>query len=291
MPSPPLMATAAHTTEPLPGARRPGDLSELRRHVNLTRELAITQFKLKYTGSVLGYVWSLFKPLMYFGVMYVVFIHLLGAGNSPHFPIQMLLGIVLYTFFAETTSTAISSVAGNGHMIRKAYFPRVIPVFASTLTAFMTFLINVTLVVVIGAAIGQMDLGWRSLLAPLLVVELYLLVIGISLLLSSLFVFYRDLGHVWEVLLQMLFYGSAVLFPLSLLANHPTLSKIIEVNPLTQVIEDFRRLVVADSPILPYDVQALGLAFAWIPFTIIALTLVVGTMVFRRLTPRFAEAL
>src|SRR5207237_929860 len=95
------------------------------RHLNLTRELAVTQFKLKYTGSVLGYLWSLLKPMMVFGIMYAVFDRLLNAGRtSDRFTLQLLIGIVVWTFFAETTVTAVNAIVVNGNLINKASFPR-----------------------------------------------------------------------------------------------------------------------------------------------------------------------
>src|SRR2546422_778330 len=106
-------------------------IDPFRINVNVTRELAVTQFKLKYTGSVLGYMWSLVKPLMVFGVMYVVFAILLNTGRGTvNFPLQLLVGVVLWMFFAETTSTAVSAVASNGSLVNRAFFPRSILVLA-----------------------------------------------------------------------------------------------------------------------------------------------------------------
>jgi ABC-2 type transport system permease protein len=259
-------------------------------HLNLTRELALTQFKLKYTGSVLGYLWSLLKPLMYFGVMYVVFITLLKVGSAQNFAMQLLLGIVIWTFVAETTGTAINSIAGSGHMLRKAYFPRVILVVASTMTALLTFFINITLVILIGAILGQVQMGWYSLAAVPLIVELYALILGLSLLLSSLFVYYRDLGHIWEITLQLLFYGSAVVFPFALLQGR-TIERLIAMNPFAQIIEDMRRSLITNSPLVPYDAQVLGIRLFWVPYAIVVVSVILGITVFRRLSPRFAESL
>ncbi|TMD92908.1 MAG: ABC transporter permease [Chloroflexi bacterium] len=202
------MATATSTE---PRLATPPAGSGMRRHLNLTRELAVTQFKLKYTGSVLGYLWSLLKPMMTFGIMWAVFERLLHAGRtSDRFTMQLLVGIVIWTFFAETTITAVNAIVVNGNLINKASFPRAILVVASSLTALMTFAINLTLIVLIAGASHQLTLGWHSLAAIPLLIELYVLVIGISMLLSALFVFYRDLGHIWEIFTQLLFYGSAV---------------------------------------------------------------------------------
>jgi ABC-2 type transport system permease protein len=270
--------------------RRPS-ASPIRRHVNLTRELAITQFKLKYTGSVLGYVWSLINPLAIFGIMYFIFAVLFHANNaSPNFGMQLLVGIVLWTFFAETTATAMGSIAANGHMLRKAYFPRSILVVASSLTALMTFVINITLVVIVAAILGQSQLRWASLLAPLFLVEFYAIVLGISLLLSALFVFYRDLGHIWGIATQLLFYGSAVVFPIALVHGH-TLRTLLAINPVAQVVEDLRHVLISSSPLVPFAEEIPGGPIGFLPYAIVVGVLVLGTYTFNRLTPRFAESL
>src|ERR1039457_5627993 len=206
------MTVAAHDSRSLEAIARPRSIFQ--RNLNLVRELSITAFKLKYTGSALGYVWSLVKPLMLFAIMYLVFSQLLGTGSgSTDFPVQLLVAIVAWTFFTEATSTAMNAVAGNGDLIRKAYFPRWILVAASTTSALLTFAINTSLVLVVTLVLGHLDLTWLSLLAPLYYLELILLVLGLSMLLSSLFVFFRDLGHIWEILSLVLFYVSAVVFP------------------------------------------------------------------------------
>ena len=287
------MATSAESSR-LPRDAPP--LSEqsvgvLRRHANLTRELAITQFKLKYTGSVLGYLWSLFKPMMTFAILYVIFDKLFKIGKgTDNFVLQLLVAIVLFTFFQEVTSTAMNSIASNGNMIRKAYFPRTILVVSATISSLMTFLINMTLIVAIAAPLGKLSLGWSTLALPLLFVELYALVLGISLLLSSLFVFYRDLGHIWEISMQLLIYGSAVMFPLSLLDKHPTLKIALCANPVAQIIEDVRHAMVTQSPKVPWTVDIMHWAYA-APLALTAALLLLGWYVFNRLTPRFAEYL
>ena len=276
--------------EPLlrPRQWRPAD--GMRRHFNLTRELAVTQFKLKYTGSVLGYLWSLLKPLMIFAIMYAVFARLLRAGATSHnFTMQLLVGIVLWTFFAETTGTAVNAIVVNGNLINKASFPRAILVIASSISALMTFAINLLLIVVIAGATHNLSLGWHSLLAVPLLVELYALVIGIALGLSALFVFYRDLGHIWEILVQLLFYGSAVVFPLSRTILHGAVT-LVALNPVAQIIEDVRHALVTQDPRVPWTATILGPAFA-VPLLVVAGVLVAGLTVFRSLSPSFSESL
>ncbi|MDB5068741.1 MAG: polysaccharide permease [Chloroflexi bacterium] len=282
------MATATSaeplvTHSPPPGGR-------MGRHLNLTRELAVTQFKLKYTGSVLGYLWSLLKPMMVFAIMYAVFDRLLHAGRtSDRFTLQLLIGIVIWTFFSETTVTAVNAIVVNGNLINKASFPRAILVIASSLTALMTFAINLSLIVVIAGAARQLSLGWHSLLALPLLLELYALVIGISLILSSLFVFYRDLGHIWEIFTQLLFYGSAVVFPLSRDILHSKV-ELVALNPVAQIIEDLRHALVTQDPRVPWTATILGPATP-VPPLIVLVVLVIGVLLFRRLAPHFSESL
>lgn len=260
--------------------------SGLRRSVNLTRELALTQFKLKYTGSALGYAWSLAKPLMIFAIMYFVFAVLLGAGKGqPSFPMQLLLGVVIWTFFAETTSTALSSVVANGNLIKKAHFPRPVLVLASTLTALMTFLINVSLVVVVGLALRQVDVGPASLVLLPLIVELYVVALGCGLLLAALYARYRDLGHLWEIALQLLFYGSAVVYPLTFKAR---LADFMAINPIAQTINDARHVLVSRS--VPWTATVVGMRVA-IPLAVSVIVLAIGWSVFQRMAPNFAETL
>jgi ABC-2 type transport system permease protein len=266
--------------------------SVFQRNLNLVRELSITQFKLKYTGSALGYVWSLIKPLMLFGIMYLVFSQLLGAGrNDPDFPVQLLIAIVAWTFFTEATSTAMNAVAGNGDLIRKAYFPRWILVVASTTSALLTFAINTILVLVVTFSLGHLDLTLRSLLVPLYYLELIVLVLGLSMLLSSLFVFFRDLGHIWEILSLVLFYGSAVVFPFAIIRTHSIkLAELAGVNPVAQIIQDLRYSLVVSSPLNQSMATYIG-ALVVIPIVLSVAVFVVGFLVFNKLTPKFAESL
>jgi ABC-2 type transport system permease protein len=283
------MATSVETHLPT-GAATSSELPRgtLRRHANLTRELAISQFKLKYTGSVLGYLWSLFKPLMMFAILYVVFAKLFHLDRgTDNFVIQLLLGIVLWTFFQETTATAMNSVASNGNMIRKAYFPRAILVVSATLSSLMTFAINLVLIIVIAGSLGKLALGWHTLLLPLFLVELYALVLGISLLLSSLFVFYRDLGHIWEIATQLLIYASAVIYPIVPVVPERFRAWVLG-SPIAQIIEDVRRTVVSTK--IGWTYEFMGISYI-VPFAIVGILLGVGFLVFRRLTPRFAEYL
>lgn len=261
-------------------------VSETARYLNLVRELALSNFKLKYTGSVLGYLWSLFKPLMYFGVLYVIFVEFFHQ-RSPDFPLQLFVAIVLFTFFSECTATALGSIAGNAHLIRKANFPLSALVVSGSVTALLTLAINLSLLVVVATPFGRLHLGLQSLAAPLLLVELYLFSLGVGMILASAYVFYRDLGHVWEVFLQVLLYGCGVVFPIALVP--PRFLHLFLLNPLAQIIEDFRHAIVTPTS-APWTVDLAGPLFL-VPLLFTLAVFVAGLLLFRRLAPLFAESL
>ncbi len=267
-------------------ATRGGRLTGPARYWGMVRELSITNFKLKYTGSVLGYVWSLVKPLAYFGVLYVIFV-VLFHQTQDDFGLQLLVAVVIFTFFAECTAAGLSSIVGNGHLIRKATFPLSALVIATSMTALFTFLINLTLVVLITVVVGKLRLGWQLLAVPPLLVELYILALGVGMILASLFVFFRDVGHVWEVLSQLLIYGCGVIFPASRVPAR--LTHIFFLNPLAQNIEDLRHALI--TPAARWSVAITGVGTYSLALGLSVACFAVGLALFRWLTPHFAESL
>ena len=146
----------------------------------LLRELVRTEFKLRYQGSVLGYLWSLLRPLFLFVILYAVFVHFLKVGQDiPHWPVAMLLGIVLWNFFSEVTNVGITSIVNRGDVIRKINFPKYVIVLASSVSALINLLINLV-VIAIFMAVDGVELSWTILYAPLLVLQIFLFSIGIA---------------------------------------------------------------------------------------------------------------
>jgi ABC-2 type transport system permease protein len=213
------------------------------RYFDLIRELAITDFKLKYQGSIAGYLWSLAKPLMIFGVLYMVFSVFVRIGSSiPHYPIYLLLGVILWTYFAETTSIGMRAIVDKGDMIRKVYFPRGVLIIAASISAFITLLLNL-LIVFLFMIIGGLPFSILSIsVFFLLIIELYILSLGVSFFLSSLYVKYRDVGHIWEVLMQVLFYATPIIYPLSIVPLK--YQKLILLSPITQILQDSRWILI-----------------------------------------------
>ena len=253
----------------------------------LLSELVRTDFKLRYQGSVLGYAWSLLRPLLLFLILYIVFVKFLKLGAGiPHFPVYLLLGIVMWNFFNEMTMQSVGSIVERGDLIRKIKIPRWMIVFSSSISALINFTLNL-IVVAFFLVINHVSLTASALLLPLLFLEVYLLSLGLSLFLSATFVKFRDIGYIWEVILQAGFYLTPILYPLSRITNL-TLQKVILLNPMAQSIQDARYVAVTKQTITPYSIFEGGW-YKFIPFIIVAIVLVGGLAYFRRESKYFAE--
>lgn len=250
-------------------------------------ELVRTDFKLRYQGSVLGYAWSLLRPLLLFAILYVVFVKFLRLGKGvQHYPIYLLLGIVIWNFFNEMTVQSLGSIVGRGDLIRKIRIPRWIIVFSSSLSALINLFLNL-LVVAVFMVVNHVDLLGTIFWLPLILFEVYVLALGLSLLLSALFVKYRDVSYIWEVVLQAGFYMTPILYPVALITNL-TLQKLIMLNPLAQAIQDARYVVVTHQTRTIYEVFQNGW-YSFVPYLIVLIVLMVGLWYFRKESKYFAE--
>lgn len=209
-------------------------------HLHLLWVLAKIDFKLRYHGSVLGYVWSLLKPLLLFAVLYVVF-SIFMRWNIQHYQLYLLLGIILWNFFAEGTMAGLSSLVAKADIIKKIYFPRILIVLASTVSALLTLLLNIVIFFVFYFLNG-LGLHWWMLLFLLYLAVLYLFVVGISLLLSVLQARYRDIVQIWEVTLQAGFFMTPVIYPLQVIPEQYWW--YLSLNPLTSIIQYSRLLLI-----------------------------------------------
>src|SRR4051794_15106068 len=190
--------------------------SNPRRLWPLAGVMALTDFRLKFFGSVLGYLWQLMRPLMLFTVLYVVFSVLLNfQGTERFFAVGLLLGVVLFAFFSEATSESVSSLIKRESLVRKVDFPRLAVPLASILTALFNLMLNLVPVFGFLLIAGGVP-RWTWLELPVLILLLAVLTLGLGMLLSALFVRYRDIAPIWDVVLQITFYVSAILYPLSL---------------------------------------------------------------------------
>lgn len=259
-----------------------------RRNRILLRELVVTDFKLRYQGSALGYAWSVLKPLFLFAVLYLVFDQFLRLGRDiEHFPVYLLLGIVLWTFFAEATNLGLQSIVSRGDLIRKINFPKYIIVVSGTISSLINLTINLTVVVVF-IAINGVDISWSALLIVPLVLQLYVFALAIAFFLAALNVKLRDVGYLWEVFLQAAFYATPVLYPLQMVIEESEFAaRVIMLNPVAQIIQDARYVLVTHDTVTIWS-----LFHDWkimIPFAIIVVLLIMAATYFRKSSRYFAE--
>lgn len=259
-----------------------------RRSLELLYLIAITDFKKTYFGTVFGYLWSLARPLTLFAVLLVVFTQAFHLGSQvAHYPVLLLFNIVLYSFFQEATGTAVSSIVSQEAVVRKTQFPRLVIPLAVVLTSFFNLALNLVVVFIFVLAFG-ISPAWTWLLFPVVVGLLFVLTTAISMILSSLFPRFRDIGIIWTVFATALFYATPVLYPLELVS--PTFRAIISLNPLSPLFELGRKWVIDPHAPGPVAVSG-GVARLLIPIAISAVVCVVAVWVFNREAPRIAEAL
>ncbi|MDB5164327.1 MAG: Transport permease protein [Candidatus Saccharibacteria bacterium] len=253
----------------------------------LLAELVRTDFKLRYQNSVLGYAWSLLRPLLLFIILYVVFVKFLKLGSGiSHYPVYLLLGIVIWNFFLEMTVQSLGSIVGRGDLIRKIRIPRWIIVVSSSLSALINFLLNLV-VVGIFLVINHVAIQPSSALLFLILLELYVFALGLSFFLSALFVRFRDVNYIWEVILQGGFYITPILYPLSRITNL-SLQKLIMINPFAQIVQDARYVLITHETITVYKVFNGGW-HQYAPFLVVLLVTCLGVWYFRRESKYFAE--
>jgi ABC-2 type transport system permease protein len=261
---------------------------DLRRLVNLTFTLAANDFKLRFFGSALGYLWSLMRPLMLFGVLYFVFTEVVrfGAGVE-HYPVYLLAAIVLFTFFSETTSRGVTSLIERETLLRKIRFPRMVVPLSVALHALFNLGLNLLVVFVFVFASG-IDPRWTWLEMVPLILLLVMLSTGTTMLLSALYVRYRDIQPIWEVILQILFYASPIIYVTESFPD--SIEREAMANPITAILTQMRHALI--DPAAPTAAQAIGGGVRLlIPLAVIAVVFAVGIWVFAKEAPRIAENL
>ncbi len=263
--------------------------AKYRYSVVLLRQLVITDFKLRYKGSALGYLWSLLRPLALFAVLYVVFVQFLRFGaDVPHFAVSLLLGIVLWNYFVEVTSNGLSAIVSRGDLMRKLSFPRYTIVVAGSLSAFINLSINLVVVGVF-IVLNGVDLSWSVFLIIPLIIELFVFALSIAFLLGALFVRFRDINYIWELLLQAGFYATPIIYPLSLaIEKSPEFARLLILGPVAQIIQDARAAVIWPQGETIISVFHNPFLYA-IPLGIVVAVGVVGVLYFKKRSPSFAE--
>jgi ABC-2 type transport system permease protein len=270
--------------------------SDWRRFWHLTFNTALTQWKLRFFGSALGVVWQLVRPLLLFTVLYIFFTQIghVGAGTGPggrFYGTQLLGSIVLFTFFSEATIGAVRSVLDSESVVRKMQFPRLVIPLAVVLFALFNLSLNMVVVLIFALIQGVRPmLTWLEF--PLIIGLLAVLCTGIAMLLSALFVYFRDIQPIWDVLTQVIFYSSPVIIPIEQVEQKlpHVVVQIYMLNPLATTFQQFRHAMVTHAT--PSAGQVLGSqALLLAPIGIVVTVFALGFYVFNRTAPRVAEDL
>lgn len=281
-----IEAIRAHGGRRIEGPRAfTGDVS---RALHLTWTLAFLEFRLKFFGSVLGYVWQLGRPLLMFGVQYVVFVPILHLGDDiPYYAAALLAGIMLYQFFGECTGGAVAAVLNRENLVRKIHFPRIVIPLAGVVSAALTLAVNCIAIGIFIAIQGvPVRVNWLAAIPA--VGFLFVVVTGLAMLLSSLFVRYRDVQPIWDVVLQAAFYATPILYSIEQVPE--SVRPFMVASPLAAVVQQIRHSVF--DPSSPSAADAMGgPALLLIPLALGFGVFVLGFWVFNRTAPAVAEEL
>ncbi len=275
-----------------------------RRFLDLLWLMSVTEFKRVYFGTVLGYLWSLIRPLMLFGVLLFVFtkVFKIGSQQVEHYPVMLLLGIVLFTFFQESSTNGVTSVVNQEAVVRKTQFPRLVIPLATVLTGAFNFCLNLVIVFAFIFAFG-VEPTWTWLLFPFAVLALVVFTAAMSMALSVLYVRFRDVAIIWIVFAQVLFYATPILYPVTAFED-PKYEHLLMINPLAVIFEQVRVWILNEpqvppppvdgvaQPYAPTAIEAAGGALHLLPAIAIYIGVCVfAVWIFRREAPRIAEDL
>jgi ABC-2 type transport system permease protein len=257
----------------------------------LLKQLVKTDFKLRYQNSVLGYLWTLLRPLFLFAILYIVFVYILNAsGDVPHFGVYLLTGIVLWNYFVEVTTGSVGAIVGKGDIMRKVGFPRYVIVLAGSFAALINLTFNFV-VIAIFMLVSRTQVSSAVIFLPLLILELFIFALSIGFLLSALYVKFRDVNFIWEVGIQGAFFATPIMYGFKLVTakKHGIfLAKVLLLNPIAQLMQDVRYMIVSPKTV------TIGTIFQnnWarlIPLSIVLVTSIISVIYFKRRSPNFAE--
>jgi ABC-2 type transport system permease protein len=266
----------------------PAALPRWRHFLYVTRTLASSEFKLRYFGTLLGYLWTFVRPLLYFLVLYVVFTKIVRIGaDVPHYPVVLLLGMVLFSFFGDSTSMALGSLVARESLLRKVSFPRAAIPIAVSMTAAANLVFGLAVVLVLAVVNGvSPSPSWLYLLP--IVLGLMVLAIGVSLTLCILFVRFRDIQPIWEVVLQLIFWGSPIIYTIDFVPE--PYRQYVLYNPFAAAVQEARHQVVGVGS--PSVAEVMGSTWeVLIPIGVTVALVAIGILTFWRLSGRVAEEL
>ncbi len=256
-------------------------------------ELVKTDFKLRYQGSALGILWSVLKPLMIFVVMYFIFVKFLRITDSsiPNYAITLLLGLSLWGFFTEAVTLGMNSIVARGDLMRKINFPKYIVIISSMVSALISLSINL-LVVLAFAIFAGVKFQWSVLILPFNIIILFATAFGLALILSTLYVKFRDISHIWEVFMQILVYSMPIMYPISMVTKVSifgfSIAKIMMLNPIALAIQDIRHNLIAHETPTFWTLFE-NYWFVLIPILVTTLLVAFGLWYFNKNSKKFAE--
>ena len=256
------------------------------RFLTLAWTLAITEWKLRFYGSVLGVAWTLVRPFAFFAVIYVVFVEIAKVGDQiPNYAEYLLLALMLFGFFTEVTGGCLGALVSRGDLLRKIKVPYLIVPVSVTITALLNLGMSLVAAILFLMAVGTYPtLDWLQLIPLVLLFGVFAL--GTGLLLSALYVRFRDVAPIWEVVSQMLFYASPVLYVATMVPE--SFQRPYLANPIAALLTQMRHAVV-DPTATPVAEAIGGTARLAIPLAIVLGTFALGLWVFNREAPRVAE--
>ncbi len=246
--------------------------------VFLIAQLALSDFKLRYNNSVLGYLWSLLNPLMVFGVYYLVFSVFMRFEGVSHYQLYLLLGILLWNYFAESTTSGMASIQYKAPLISKINFSKWVIVLASNMTSMLTLMINLVIFSVFFFITGASFVS-GMLFFPIYLIQLVVLSLGLSLALSAYYLKYRDLMHIWGIIIQVSFWLTPIIYPSAIIPD--PLRPYFALNPMAGIIDGSRSVLIYGGR--PEPLQVL------ITSAIVVLILAIGMALFNRRSYKFAE--
>lgn len=261
-------------------------VNRYRYSIILLKQLVKTDFKLRYQNSALGYIWSLLRPLALFVIMYIVFVKFLRVDYGvPHSALYLLVGLVIWNYFTEVTMGSVGSIVGRGDLLRKLSFPKYVIVLSGSFAALINLGLNF-IVIALFMLISRVVPPIQIIFLPLLILELFVFSLSIAFFLSALFVRYRDVNYIWEVVVQAGFYVTPIFYPISMVPHG--IAKLLMLNPLAQIVQDARHIIVTTQT--PTITSVYGNAYVrLIPISIVVMIAFSSAIYFRRRSKYFAE--
>ena len=242
----------------------------------LIHQLVLKDIKLKYRRSYLGYVWSILNPLLMMAVLVVVFSNLFKF-DIPNFAVYLLTGQVIFGFFAEATSMAVNSITGNAALLKKTYVPQYIFTLSKVTSSLVNLLFSMIALVLV-MIFTQVNVTWNILLFPIMILQVYVFCLGLSLLLASMAVFFRDIQYLWGVFISIWMYLTPIIYPVSIIPNEYRWA-YENFNPMYSYVQQFRE-VILNGNTLPIDLLLQGSIWAIVVFLI-------GTLIFKKKQDQF----